>query len=197
MNHGWLHTAATGLVLALLAAGPAADDKGKATLDRDEARKLGERLNEVRKDPAKYGKEIGVDLGGVKPRGELKWDATLTKVAEAKALDMANRDYFDHVTPEGRGINVLIHEAGYELPADWVKDKKQNFFESICAGTGTAAATLRVLITDKGLEGAPHRKHLLGTTDFYAECTDIGAAIARRPGSTHRFYVSIIIARKK
>src|SRR5262249_7939979 len=95
---------AAAVVLALLSR-PAAGDKGKATLDRDEARKIGERLNAIRKDPARYGKEIGVDLSDVKPRGELKWDATLAKVAEAKALDMANREYFDHVTPEGKGIN--------------------------------------------------------------------------------------------
>ena len=46
----------------------------------------------------------------------------MAKVAGRKALDMAGRDYVGHVTPEGLGINVQIHEAGYSLPKEWVKE---------------------------------------------------------------------------
>jgi len=112
-------------------------------------------------------------------------------------LDMANRDYFGHVTPEGLGINIQIHEAGYRLPSDWFKDKKQNFFESISAGRDTGALAIRDLIVDKDVPELGHRKHLLGMTDFFAKCTDIGIGFARKPNSRYRTYMSIIVARKK
>jgi uncharacterized protein YkwD len=175
----------------------AGDDKEKAVLDREEARKAFEYLNQVRKAPAKFGKEIGLDLDDVKARPALKWNDILAKVAEEKALDMANREYFSHVTPEGLGINIQIHEAGYTLPKDWVKEKDQNFFESISAGYPTGVKAIQNLILDRDLPAALHRKQLLGMTDFYAGCTDIGIGFARRPGSKFGTYMSIVIARKK
>ena len=187
-----------GVLLAFLAGEVVGgQEKEAATLDRDEARKAFEYLNKVRKDPAKFSKEIGVDLSDVKPRKELKWHDVLAKVAEEKALDMANRDYFGHVTPEGLGINIQIHEAGYTLPKDWLKEKDQNFFESISAGTNTAEEAIRNLIVDKDLPDSSHRKQLLGITDFYSECADIGIGFARNPKSKYRTYMSIVIARKK
>src|SRR5262245_31854996 len=83
------------------------------TVDRDEATKAFEYLNAARRGPPSFSKEMGADLSDVKARPALKWDAPLAKVAEEKALDMAKRRYFDHVNPDGLGINVLIHEAGY------------------------------------------------------------------------------------
>ena len=53
------------------------------------------------------------------------------------------------------------------------------------------------LILDKDVPEAAHRKHLLGMTDFYAKCTDIGIGFARNPKSKYRSYVSITIARNK
>jgi uncharacterized protein YkwD len=187
-----------GLAIALLGfQSVVGDEKENASLDREEARKAFEYLNKVRKEPAKFAKEIGVDLADVKARPALTWNDILAKVAEEKALDMANRDYFSHVTPEGLGINIQIHEAGYKLPKDWVKTKDQNFFESISAGTNTGVEAIRNLIVDKDQPDAPHRKQLLGITDFYENCTDIGVGFARHPKSQYRTYMSIIIARKK
>ena len=99
------------LTVALVCFLSGADEKEKATPDRDEARKAFDYLNKIRKEPAKFSKEIGIDLSDVKARPALKWNDILAKVAEEKALDMANRDYFAHVTPEGLGINIQIHEA--------------------------------------------------------------------------------------
>jgi len=176
---------------------PADDEKDKATLDRAQAQQAFEYLNKVRKAPAQFNKEIGIDLSDVKARPALTWNNILAKVAEEKALDMARRDYFGHVTPEGLGINVQIHEAGYPLPKEWVKEKDQSFFESISAGTNTGVEAIRNLILDKDLPAALHRKQLLGITEFYAACSDIGIGFARNPKSKYRTYVSIIIARKK
>jgi uncharacterized protein YkwD len=197
MISGCVGVLGLGLAMALLCPLSGADDKEKAALDRDEARKASDYLNRIRKEPAKFSKEIGIDLENVKARPALKWDAILAKVAEEKALDMANRDYFGHVTPEGLGINIQIHEAGYTLPKDWRKEKDQNFFESISAGTNTGEEAIRNLIVDKDLPAASHRKQLLGLTDFYSQCTDIGIGFARNPKSQYRTYMSIIIVRKK
>ncbi|HEV2948041.1 MAG TPA: CAP domain-containing protein [Gemmataceae bacterium] len=197
MTSGCIDVLKVGLAVAFLCFLSGFDDEEKAALDRDEARKAFDYLNRIRKEPAKFSKEIGIDLENVKARPALKWNGILAKVAEEKALDMANRDYFGHVTPEGRGINIQIHEAGYALPKDWLKEKDQNFFESISAGTNTGEEAIRNLIVDKDLAAAPHRNQLLGITDFYAECTDIGIGFARNPKSKYRTYMSIIIARKK
>ena len=197
MTSGCIGALTVGLTVALVCFLSGADDKEKAALDRDEARKAFEYLNRIRKEPAKFSKEIGINLENVKARPALKWNDILAKVAEEKALDMANRDYFGHVTPEGLGINIQIHEAGYTLPKDWLKEKDQNFFESISAGTNTAEEAIRNLIVDKDLPDSSHRKQLLGITDFYSECTDIGIGFARNPKSKYRTYMSIVIARKK
>src|SRR5262249_19281153 len=198
MTRAWLPVLPACVTLALLCVPRAiSDENEKAALDRDEAKKAFDYLNKVRKEPAKFSEEIGVDLSDVKARPALAWNKVLAKVAEEKALDMANRDYFGHVTPEGRGINIQIHEAGYKLPKDWVKDKKQNFFESISAGKDTGVEAIQQLIVDKDVPEAAHRRHLLGTNDFFAKCTDIGIGFARQPNSKYRTYMSIVIARKK
>src|SRR5262249_33785634 len=87
-----------------------------ATVDKNEAQSAFQYLNQVRQNPAAFGNEIGADLSQVQPRPALVWYDELARVAELKAQDMANRNYFGHVTPEGYGINVLIAFAGYTLP---------------------------------------------------------------------------------
>jgi len=185
---------ATLLALAL----PAAEEKEPAAKpDREEAKKAFEYLNKVRQAPGKFGKELGIDLGDVKPRRALVWNDTLAKVAEEKALDMAKREYFDHVTPDGLGINIQIHEAGYKLPAAWVKDKKSNYFESIAAGNATGVGAIRGLLVDEGDPNLGHRKQLLGLTEFQAGFKDIGIGFARAPKSKYRTYMSVVTARRR
>jgi uncharacterized protein YkwD len=46
--------------------------------------------------------------------GPLRSDAALTTAARAHAKDMAERDYFDHVTPEGLDPFDRMREAGYQ-----------------------------------------------------------------------------------
>jgi uncharacterized protein YkwD len=198
MNRGLFLAFLGAVALAFPGTGlPAGGQKAKAPLERAEARKAFEYLNKIRKEPAKFSKEIGVDLREVMPRDALTWNDILAKVAENKALDMANRNYFDHVSPDGFGINVQIHEAGYKLPNEWVKDRGQNFFESINAGSASGRAAIQALILDKEVAGAGHRRHLLGMTDFYGKCTDIGIGFARRTQSNYRTYMCIIVARKE
>jgi uncharacterized protein YkwD len=163
-------------------------------LDRDEAKKAFEFLNAVRRDPPSFSKDIGADLKEARATTALKWNATLAKVAEEKALDMAKRDYFSHENSEGLGINFLIHKAGYKLPDYMLKDKKANSFESIAVGITSGKDVVRTLIVDKGVDSRAHRKHLLGMDDFHSKHKDAGIGFVRNPKGKYKIYICIIIA---
>ncbi len=168
---------------------------GFTKIDDKEARAAFDYLNRVRQNPAAFSKEIGVDLSKVQKRPALVWNDILGKVSRDKALDMANRDYFGHVTPDGFGINYLMNAAGYKLLPAWLQDKKANYFESIAAGYPTGVETIRQLILDKGVPDLGHRKHLLGMTPFWANCNDSGIGFVEASGRKFPTFVSIVIAK--
>lgn len=154
-------------------------------------------LNAVRANPAVYSEEIGVDLSGVEARPALVWNETLAKVAKEKADDMAARNYFAHVNPEGYGMNYFINKAGYTLEPSWVEKVSNNFFESLSAGVEGGKAFIIQLINDGGASNAQagHRRHLLGMDDFWKSCVDIGIGRAYNENSTYRYYTCVIIAK--
>src|SRR6478735_2830618 len=135
---------------------------------KDEAQQAFQLINTIRSDPEKYYQEL--QLNGKLPitKNPLRWNDTLARVAEAKALDMAKRNYFDHVSPEGYGINYFINQSGYTLNADWLKNKKENFFESIGSGHDSGEAAIQSLIIDEEDANKGHRNHLLGIGDWDA-----------------------------
>ena len=120
----------------------------KYILRKDQAKEAFVLLNEVREKPSNFKNEIGYFMKSITPKHELKWNNILAQVAEEKAMDMAKKNYFDHVSKEGRGINIMIHKAGYKLNSDWIKDRKDNSFESISAGAETAVESIKNLIID-------------------------------------------------
>ena len=152
-------------------------------------------LNAVRKNPARYSNEIGVSLNGVQATHELKWNSTLAKVAQAKAQDMAKRNYFSHVDPDGNGMNIKINAAGYSLRSDWYSNRSLNYFESIAVGTTTGKEAIQLLINDSGAsnESAGHRRHLLGIDNFWSNCYDIGIGMAK--GGSYGYYWCVLIAK--
>lgn len=165
-------------------------------LNREEAKKAFEHLNKIRSNPAAHSLRLKVNLNNVQPRHELKWNDTLSKVAEAKAMDMAKRKYFGHVDPDGNGINIKIYKAGYKLPQSWIKDKKNNYFESLAAGIKGGTNIIDYLIIDEGTPSLGHRKHLLGMDDFYATCYDIGIGYVENAiKSPFATYICVIIAK--
>lgn len=165
------------------------------SVDNEEALKAFNYINEIRANPAKYSQEIGVNLNGVKPKPALKWNDTLAKVAQERAADLAKRNYFSHVNPDGEGVNILIFRAGYKLPEAWIKDKRTNNFESLQAGAIDGKDAVKDLIIDEGESRIGHRKHLLGIDDWNASLKDIGIGFVRAPGSEYKTYVCIIIAK--
>jgi len=164
-------------------------------LMKDEALKAYQYLNEVRHNPSEFSEEIGVDLNYVEALPALAWSNELTQAAEKKALDMATRNYFDHVDPNGYGMNYWIAKAGYKLPDEWLKKKGYNNFESIQAGLTTGVEAIKNLILDEGTNPPGHRNHLLGIMPFWANCTDVGIGMAYNPDSEYRYYTCVLVAK--
>jgi uncharacterized protein YkwD len=197
--HKWILMAA-GLLLLAPSCGSDDDDStngsGKSTA-KTEAKKACTLINDIRKNPDAYSSQMGVSLSEVSARSALAWNDALAKVAQAKAEDMANRNYFSHVDLDGYGVNYFIYKAGYEIPASWYSDKSSNYFENIAAGNATADAMVKQLVYDGGRDNssAGHRSSLLGISDWNSTCTDIGIGYAYNAGSTYKHYWSVIIAK--
>lgn len=168
----------------------------RITTERDEAKDAYVLLNDIRSNPSKYRKQLGIsDIQNVS-RKALVWNKQLAKVAEERAYDMAKRDYFDHITPDGVGVNVQIADGGYTLNKDWLKNVKANNFESIAANHPSAVEGIRALIIGKGSPGFMHRKHLLGMDKWNGSLQDIGIGYVRIPsGATYKSYLCVIIAK--
>jgi uncharacterized protein YkwD len=165
-------------------------------IDKEEAKRAFELINKIRMSPKDYSKEFKVSLNNVKPRRALIWNDTLAMVAQQKAMDMATRNYFNHVDPSGYGINYYINKSGYKLNPDWLKNKRANEFESIAAGEETAEVAIKDLIVDKGIPSHGHRTHLLGMDEWNGSLLDIGIGFVRgSEKSKYRTYMSIVIAK--
>ena len=162
---------------------------------KDEAQKAYQYLNEIRQHPSAFSEEIGVDLSYVQAVPRLVWSDELAQAAEKKALDMATRDYFDHVDPDGYGMNYWMVKAGYKLPDEWIKKKSYNNFESIQAGLSSGVDAIKNLILDEGTNPPGHRNHLLGIIPFWSNCKDVGIGMARDPDSEYEYYTCVLVAK--
>lgn len=172
------------------------DSVVRPRVDRSEAKTAFALLNDIRQRPEAFQHELGLtSLNGIS-RTPLRWNSTLAKVAEARALDMAQRDYFDHTDPDGFGPNYHINQAGYTLNPDWLKHKETNNFESIGANHPTAVDGIKALIAGKNSPGFRHRAHLLGMDEWNASLNDVGIGFVRAPsGSPYQSYICVIIAK--
>lgn len=135
-----------------------------------------------------------------KKRPLLTWNDTLAKVAEARAIDLAEKNYFDHIDPLGYGVNYYIDRSGYYLEPDWTEKRSDNFFESLQAGRSDAYDIIEDLLIDKGIPSKGHRKHLLGLDDWNEKNSDIGIGFYRVGDgirSEYATYTVIIIARHR
>ena len=180
--------------LSLAAFAPQAEPKAK--LDRREARNAFELLNKIRENPAPYARELKMP-GNLKiSNGPLVWNKVLARAAEAKALDMANEQYFAHVDKQGYGMNYHIHQEGYRLIPEFLRKRSDNTFESIAAGPESGEAAIRMLIIDDNTPGKGHRDHLLGINKWNRSLVDIGIGFVHcESGCRFKSYVSVIIAK--
>lgn len=170
--------------------------KNEIIIDKNEAKKAFDLLVDIRNNPDKYYKELNYKKG-LKPSSiQLKWNDTLAKIAETKAADMARRNYFGHVDPDGYGINYFINKSGYKLVPEWTKERNLNYFESIAVNSPGGEEAVKMLVIDKNTPSLGHRKHLLGLDNWNASLKDIGIGFCRREsGSKYKTYTCIIIAK--
>lgn len=120
-------------------------------------------------------------------RPSLTCHPILAQVARERAEDMRDRDYFDHVNPDGYGPNYLVTVAGYTLPSYYSTAPDANNVESIAAGYPAPAAAWEAWMNSDG-----HRAHLLGEDEFYARQIDYGIGYAS--GGAYGHYWVVITA---
>ncbi|HZW05154.1 MAG TPA: hypothetical protein VFF68_14575 [Anaerolineaceae bacterium] len=123
-------------------------------------------------------------------RASLTCDPILAQVARAKAEDLGQRNYFDHVNPDGFGPNYMVQQAGYLLPDWYFQEASANNIESLAGGFGNAQ-----LAWDALLESESHRIHVLGENDFFVEQLDYGIGYAYVEDSQYHYYWVILTAR--
>jgi uncharacterized protein YkwD len=116
-------------------------------------------------------------------------DPVIQAVAEARAKDMAVRNYFSHVNPDGVAANYLLRQAGYQLPAWWGTDPTANYVESIAAGYSSPSDTWT-----QWMDSPPHKEHLLAQNSFFATETHYGVGYYYDPNSTYQYYWVVITA---
>ncbi|MGD8379915.1 MAG: hypothetical protein PVI56_09910 [Gammaproteobacteria bacterium] len=124
-------------------------------------------------------------------RSELHCSPQLQAFARHRALDMAKRNYFGHVDPDGIGPNAALKRFGYPLPGTYVGGIANNV-ESIAAGYASAPG-----VWHDFLHSNQHREHLLGDANSYREQNEFGVAHVHIQGSEYGDYWVVEIARRK
>jgi hypothetical protein len=100
-------------------------------------------------------------------RPVLMSDDRLMSAAQHRAIDMATRDYFDHVDPEGHWPNFRVRSYDYELPNHWLDDA--NNTEGIGKGFTAPEGCLEAMYRSDD-----HRPHVTGNVPFFFEHTRFG-----------------------
>lgn len=113
----------------------------------------------------------GASCGGQQfpPAGPLAPNALLRRAARGHALDMATRDYFDHMSPEGRGPAERAKAAGYASPF---------VGENIAAGQRTPSE-----VVDDWMKSTGHCSNIMD-----ARYRVLGVGSATRSGSRMGIY---------
>ena len=175
-----------------------------------------ERLNAVRADPpaglpqwraylraelaagSACGESLDMldPLSSYAPQQPLAANQALTDAARLHAKDMLDRDYFDHVNPEGVGPNQRVIAAGYPLPLGrplyqnfmYAADKAAKNIESLhwyavttnapfAFEDGRWATGIDALIVDACVPSRGHRDHLLGAVGLGPVEREVGVGI--------------------
>ncbi len=118
-------------------------------------------------------------------------DPTLERIAREMAQDMAVRDYFSHINPDGLGPNELVRRGGYPLTSDYDPAITANNIQSIGRG-GTLDQMWPLWMNSDS-----HRLHLIGDGPFWIAQTDYGIGYYYDPKSRSQHYWVILTARKE
>ncbi len=93
------------------------------------------------------------------PTSNLRMDGNLRAAAREHSIDMAQRDYFSHVTPEGKTFQQRIQESGYG---------GQPVAENIAVGHTTPSSVVSGWMGSTG-----HCRNIMG-----ANARDVGVGFA-------------------
>jgi len=141
-----------------------------------------DRLNDARANPAAYGASIGVNLNNVAPAAPLAFNQLLIDAARGHSIDMNNRAYFAHNTPEGVDPGGRIAAAGFAATG---------WGESIAAGYTSPEAALAALIIDAGIPDLGHRRHLLAIDAVFKDQRQVGIGIVQNGSGPFSNYFTI------
>jgi hypothetical protein len=134
-----------------------------------------------------------LSTGSGQQRPGVFFDPILGQVARERAADMAVRNYFAHINPDGVAANYLVSQAGYHFPDWWAPylSGTYNFIESLGAGYSTASG-----VWAAWMNSPAHRTHLLALDPghFYAQETHYGVGYVDVPGSAYEHYWVVITA---
>jgi uncharacterized protein YkwD len=106
----------------------------------------------------------------------LVWNERLFSAAVFHSADMARRDFFDHVTPEGTDWVQRIEAAGY----GWSRAG-----ENIAAGNATVEAVMTAW-----LESDNHCRNILNPA-----FTEVAVACVAEPASSYGTYWTMVLGR--
>ena len=106
------------------------------------------------------------------------WNRALAEAAEQHSVDMAARRYFDHVSPDGKGVSQRVTAQGY----NW-----RMVGENLAGGDTTVDGVIA------GWLGSPeHCQNMMSPA--YAE---VGVACVRQAGSKWGTYWTMVLATKR
>ncbi len=114
--------------------------------------------------------------GSFAPVSALSAQAQLTSAAYGHSRDMADNNYFDHTSLDGRTLGTRVSAAGYA----W-----SSVGENIAAGYGSVQA-----VVDGWMASDGHCANLMNPG-----FTQYGLACARNDASTYRLYWTLNLAR--
>lgn len=108
----------------------------------------------------------------------LRWNPALANAALAHSQDMAGRNYFSHTAPGGGTVAERVGKQGY----GWTR-----IGENIAAGAGSVSQAMQGWLASPG-----HCANLMNP-----EFTEMGAAYALNPRSTHSLYWTQVFGRPR
>lgn len=108
----------------------------------------------------------------------LRWNPALANAALVHSQDMAGRDYFSHTAPGGGTVAERVGKQGY----GWTR-----IGENIAAGAGSVSQAMQGWLASPG-----HCANLMNP-----EFTEMGAAYALNPRSTHSLYWTQVFGRPR
>lgn len=150
-----------------MGAGPAMASCGIRALPEEVLR----RVNEVRA----RGQQCGTRR--MAPAPALRWDPALFSAASGHSLDMANRNYFAHRTPEGVDISQRVSNSRYP----W-----KSVGENLAAGDTSVAEVVQGWIASP-----EHCENLMDP-----RYVDMGVACVAQPGTEWGTYWTMVLARR-